>query len=93
MPCLINKYTDGMFPMKYFEYIASGLRVVSTPIDFLKRNDFEVYVANNNVEFKEQISKVLQMRKYSLAQIKLLISENTWDARLNKMIRILRKEG
>ena len=36
IPCLKNNYTKSMFPMKYFEYIALGLRVISTNIEFVK---------------------------------------------------------
>lgn len=32
MPFNINSYTDGMQSMKYVEYLAAGLKVVSTPI-------------------------------------------------------------
>ena len=32
MPFKINPYTDGMQSMKYIEYLAAGLQVVSTPI-------------------------------------------------------------
>lgn len=32
LPCCINEYTESMFPMKFFEYLASGTPVVSTPL-------------------------------------------------------------
>ena len=35
LPLQMNAYTHSMFPMKFFEYLASGLPVVSTSIDSL----------------------------------------------------------
>lgn len=37
LPLRKNDYTHAMFPMKFFEYLASGLPVVSTDIDALEQ--------------------------------------------------------
>ena len=35
LPLLLNGYTANMFPMKYYEYVAARVPVVSTNLDFL----------------------------------------------------------
>jgi len=36
IPYKVNEHTNGIFPMKVFEYLASGLTVISTPLASLK---------------------------------------------------------
>jgi glycosyltransferase involved in cell wall biosynthesis len=36
LPLRLTPYTQAMFPMKFFEYLAAGLPVVATPIDALR---------------------------------------------------------
>ena len=36
LPCPINSYTRSMFPMKFFEYLAAGVPVVSTNLPALQ---------------------------------------------------------
>jgi teichuronic acid biosynthesis glycosyltransferase TuaH len=36
LPYLLNTHTAGIFPLKYFEYLASGLRVVGTRLPSLE---------------------------------------------------------
>ncbi len=36
LPLRLNAYTQAMFPMKFFEYLAAGLPVVASPIDALQ---------------------------------------------------------
>ena len=40
MPFLLNKYTIGMHPMKYFEYLAAHCNVVSTNIRFFQDESY-----------------------------------------------------
>ncbi|QAY63346.1 glycosyltransferase [Xylanimonas allomyrinae] len=35
IPYELNRYTDGVFPMKVYEYLSAGLRVVATPLPSL----------------------------------------------------------
>ncbi len=36
LPSAVNRYTRAMFPMKFFEYLAAGLPVVTTPLPALE---------------------------------------------------------
>jgi len=91
LPSLVNDYTRGMFPMKYYEYVAAGLRVVSTQLDFLCSIKLDAYVGDSAEEYSKKIQEVLLLEKYNLDEINLIIECNTWEARLNKMTSILGK--
>jgi glycosyltransferase involved in cell wall biosynthesis len=89
LPSLINDYTRGMFPMKYYEYLAAGLRVVSTRLAFLSHIKLNAYVADSAKAYANSIQEALHLKKYSIDEIKLIIDCNTWESRLNKMMSIL----
>ena len=51
--------------MKYYEYIASGARVVSTNLDFTKQVSKKfLKVANSKEQFKRYIRSQSQKKKY-----------------------------
>jgi glycosyltransferase involved in cell wall biosynthesis len=91
LPSLINEYTQGMFPMKYYEYIAAGLRVMSTPLDFLRQMRVDAPVGENAKEFSRGIRQLLLRGKYSVGEAALIVGCNTWEGRLNKMMTVLRQ--
>ncbi|OYT84562.1 MAG: glycosyl transferase family 1 [Pseudomonas sp. PGPPP4] len=86
LPSLINDYTYSMFPMKYFEYIASGIPVASTPLNALQNSQVEVAFGNNAEEFCQAIEKQLQRGKLDNAETTRIIGHNTWRARTKKML-------
>jgi glycosyltransferase involved in cell wall biosynthesis len=90
LPTLINIYTDSMFPMKLFEYISSGLPVISTPLKFLKSklSNF-VIIAKTREEFLSSINETLQNKKLNIEEARLIIADNTWATRLNKMLFLI----
>jgi glycosyltransferase involved in cell wall biosynthesis len=91
LPTLINDYTKSMFPMKYFEYLAAGVPVVSTALDFIKDHQDEVRIANNPQEFIDAIDVQLHRGKLNKTEILNCIGENTWSARLKKMLFIIER--
>lgn len=89
LPSIINQYTRSMFPMKYFEYLAAGLPVVSTPLDFTKRYTAGMEVAENVDEMLLSISSQLQSGRFSPQESRRLVGDNTWQQRLKKMLSFL----
>ncbi len=89
LPTLVNDYTKSMFPMKYYEYLAAGLPVVSTPIEFAKDPRLEILIGSDALEFEYAIEKQLVKGRYNIDQSVLLVGDNTWDARLDKMLKII----
>ncbi len=86
LPTLINQYTESMFPMKYFEYIAGGLRVISTAFDedrqcIADKKKLDVVISESEMAIKQG--------RQSLGDVINRIGENTWDYRLSKMLNIV----
>lgn len=90
LPSLINHYTDGMFPMKYFEYIASGLPVVSTPLAFTKIVNAGLEIGENTDSFLQAINAQLKRKKLTPDESKAIIADNSWRERTIKMLEILK---
>jgi glycosyltransferase involved in cell wall biosynthesis len=88
LPSKINSYTKSMFPMKYFEYIASGVPVVSTPLDFLGKeiNRRGIQIAHDLPSFIEGVEKQLCDGRLDRSASVMEVGDNTWDGRLNKML-------
>lgn len=89
LPTLINEYTKSMFPMKYFEYIAAGVPVVSVPLEFTKAHTAGLMIASNVSDFELAIAMQLERGKYSATESSDLVGENTWSTRLSKMLKLV----
>jgi glycosyltransferase involved in cell wall biosynthesis len=60
MPYRLNETTQYIFPLKLFEYLASGKPVVATQIPAVEKHREFLYVASNEDEFVELVSKALR---------------------------------
>lgn len=89
LPSLINDYTHSMFPMKYYEYLAAGLPVVSTPLSFSQSNQQGMLTADSAKGFVEAIEKQLLRGRFDKQQTDMLVGDNTWSGRLSKMLAAL----
>lgn len=86
LPTLVNDYTHSMFPMKYFEYLAAGLPVVSTPLAFVQTQHHEaLWVAQDAQAFAHKIQVLLE-QDCSPSTLVQLVGDNTWHSRLQKMM-------
>lgn len=86
LPSLINSYTRGMFPMKYFEYIAAGLPVVSTPLDFTRTHNAGLESGATPQDFVAAIYLQLGSERFGLNQVSELVGLNTWQGRTINML-------
>ncbi|GIP35119.1 glycosyltransferase [Paenibacillus sp. J2TS4] len=86
IPFKVNDLTNCVSPVKFFEYQAIGLPVVSTPIAEMLQyeNDF-VAVANNSAGFSEAIEKLLNNANKDLAikEGKRFADANRWSSRID----------
>lgn len=89
LPIIHNKYTDSMFPMKFFEYLASGLPVISTKISSLKDYDDYVSLSDDIEEIVIQISYYLNNKKNGIEKRQNLARLNTYKKRTKLMLRNL----
>lgn len=88
LPTLLNEYTRSMFPMKFYEFLAAGLPVVSTPLDFAKEPRAGLEVGGDLEAFIAAIEKQLARGKLSADESRAAVGENTWERRLDKMLQI-----
>ena len=88
LPATRNNYTAAMFPMKFFEYLASGLPVVSTRLPALE--DFEdlYFPADSAEEFALQ---VLAGKRKDAEAIEAACRYHTWEARFARMEKRIRE--
>ena len=90
LPMSDDASNAGRSPMKFFEYLAAGLPVVSTPLPAL--SDLGPYhgVASGPIQFAEAISAALSGRGPQAPAITdPLLQANSWDARLDSMMRLI----
>ncbi len=88
LPSVLNAYTRSMFPMKFYEYLAAGLRVVSTPLPFASERHVGVEIGEDAVGFAAAISRALAVGRMSQAEARAAVGENTWELRLDKMLAV-----
>ncbi|MBU9355014.1 glycosyltransferase [Burkholderia multivorans] len=86
LPTLLNDYTRSMFPMKFFEYVAAGLPVVATPLDFTREQLRGLDVGDTPERFVQAIERQLQRGKLTRAEALIGVGDNTWEARTVKML-------
>lgn len=90
LPTLVNDYTKSMFPMKFFEYIAAGLPVVSTSLDaLLQHHPSALEFGDDAKSFCRSIEMQLKAGKISSENALEIIGENTWRDRTKKMLEQL----
>jgi len=86
LPTHVNEYTRSMFPMKYFEYLAAGLPVVSTPLAFTSHHQDGLLVAQDPSSFSAALERQLASGHLQIGQSREMVGLHTWDARLAAML-------
>lgn len=89
LPSLNNNYTRSMFPMKYFEYLAAGLPVVSTRLAFTESNSEGIVIGDDPEQFISAIKAQLAAGRLTIQQAQEFVGENTWKNRTSKMLKTL----
>jgi glycosyltransferase involved in cell wall biosynthesis len=89
LPSLLNEYTRSMFPMKFYEYLASGLPVVSTPLDFTKGINEGIVSAAGSEKFVNGINQQLMRGRLTANESYKFVGENTWQQRTTKCLQYL----
>ena len=86
LPLIHNNYTKSMFPMKFFEYLAAGLPVVSTDLESLREFNKLVAITDDISKIKISIIEALKNKDFNLKNRLSLAMENTYQKRTKKML-------
>jgi len=90
LPNNINKYTESMFPMKFFEYLAAGKPIVSVNLSSLQEYKNVCYLSKNYEEFSKNIEIALKNVNFNLEKRLSLASKFTYKNRTSKMMNIIK---
>lgn len=95
IPYNVNyEFARYCYPMKTFEYFCRGKPIVSTSVEALKPLQPLVKIVKNSKGFEKEIKKILKQgwsKKYIKKQKQLAIA-NSWQAKIEKITKILKKE-
>jgi len=89
LPTCLNNYTRAMFPMKYFEYLAAGTPIISTPLEFTKHRKGGMEIASDPTGFIAAIERQLKRGRFTRDESIALVGDNTWQERLTKMLVLI----
>jgi len=81
----INDYTASMFPMKFFEYMAAGVQVVSTRLPALERFKGIVRFASDAEEFAKRLDESL-VDPLPSSELKAIAGQHSYDSRVQAML-------
>jgi len=91
IPAARNAYTEAMFPMKFFEYLAAGKPVVATNIRSLQEYSQACLLSDTEDDFNADLERVLNGECSDPSVGIELAKKYTWDWRLKEMRREIEK--
>ena len=89
IPYHLNQYTAGVFPLKFWEYLASGKPVVTTPLPALQEHFDWVWCAEEPASFARALEAAASEAP-GAARARLDYAQSqSWDRRAREMLEIL----
>lgn len=88
LPNHVNEYTDAMFPMKFFEYLAAGRPVVSVDLKAIREFADVVSIADTPEGFIHAIDGILAGGAPELDRRLAVAREYTYEARTRRMLSL-----
>ena len=95
IPYRLNEYTAGVFPMKVYEYLAAGLRVVSTALPSLEgaASDDDIMLAGGE-SFLQAVQGGIESWSESVAERRrMLARSHSWKVRRDQSISLIAELG
>jgi glycosyltransferase involved in cell wall biosynthesis len=92
LPNRLNRYTENMFPLKFFEYLATGKPVVMTRLPALEDYWHLVYVASSDAaEFGSAIERALAEPPDSAARQARVAEarEHDWEHHAQRLLNLV----
>lgn len=92
IPYRINRYTESVFPIKFFEFLATGKPVVISDLPSLEEYYDTVLVARDAGEFVLRCEEALVRGEEGRALRVALAEQNSWPKRIGEMMRIIEEK-
>jgi glycosyltransferase involved in cell wall biosynthesis len=89
VPYRIDAHTRGVFPTKFFEYVATGLPIVSTDLPDLREYTEWVDLAGNREAFVEAAKAAVDRERRPVEEVRAFVEQHTWDRRVERMLERL----
>ena len=89
LPSARNDYTHGMFPMKFFEYLAAGCPVVATTLPALQAFGDIACLAETHGDFIAGVERAVQGEGPPLASRLAVAREHTYERRTGLMMQLV----
>ena len=86
IPYHINAYTESVFPIKFFEFLATGKPVVISPLPALREYQACVRVAQDAQAFVAQCEAALDSPLEGLQERLALAREHSWPKRVSALM-------
>src|SRR3989344_3257072 len=93
--CLIpyknNTYNEASFPLKFWEFMATGKPIVASGVPELTEYESMIAYANSPKEFSQKVADILQKNESISQQRMALASKHGWENRANELKKLLLK--
>ena len=93
--CLIpyknNMYNEASFPLKFWEFMATGKPIVASGVPELTEYESMIAYANSPKEFSQKVADILQKNESISQQRMALASKHGWENRANELKKLLLK--
>ncbi|HSX24955.1 MAG TPA: oligosaccharide flippase family protein [Candidatus Andersenbacteria bacterium] len=93
--CLIpyksNEYNRSSFPLKFWEFMATGKPIIATGLPELEEYNDLIGYARSQKEFDTLIAQKLAEKNTESAQRKKLAHQHGWDQRAKELMKLLEK--
>ncbi|MCM2458001.1 glycosyltransferase family 1 protein [Rhizobium sp. CG4] len=86
LPNLTMGYMKGVFPMKFYEYVAAGKPVIATPIDSLVTMCSSAYIAGTTDDWLRAIDACLKKPPAAVDLADKELRQFDWESRLDRML-------
>ncbi|MBW1686748.1 MAG: glycosyltransferase [Deltaproteobacteria bacterium] len=94
IPYGLNDYTRCVFPIKFFEYLASGKPVATTPIPALQKYAHLVEVADGAEKLVKALESALASETPEKRSRRVAAAQGcTWNHRIDRILEVLRDQG
>jgi glycosyltransferase involved in cell wall biosynthesis len=85
IPSLPDDFVAHSDPLKFYQYLAAGKPIVTTPVPLTDRNAHLCYVAGGHREFVEQIEAALRERPGAFREVRLARArEHSWSTLVSR---------